>query len=227
MDLSVFLINLDTRPDRLEQALDQMDLFNIKKYYRITGIDKPTNDRYFTRKPVAACWESHRNALLNFLETTSSHALIFEDDFKIKKRSVMTTLKMVCNTDLDFIQIGFLKTTFKERIYIRVENVYDLLVRLYGALERISKGRKVSNKLLVMERNSLPLSFVMTDIRPGAHAYIVNRSCAEYLIQLNSPIFLSTDDLYMALAPMKYIRMARLRKSIVGQSGSTSSINIK
>ena len=227
MTLSVFLINLDTRPDRLEQALLQIEEAKLKNVHRIRGTENPSNSHYFTRKPVAACWESHRNALVSFLKTDSSHALILEDDFRITNQNKLKSLDLACKEDLDFIQIGFLKTTLKEATYIFIENTYDLLIRMYGVLEKFTTKRIQSNKQLVSERKSLPLSIVISDIRPGAHAYIVNRKCAEYLIQLNSPIFLSTDDLYMALGPMRYIRMARFRRSIVEQSGSFSSINVK
>ena len=180
----------------------------------------------FTTPNIAACWESHRKAMVQLIESGDDFALILEDDFSISNRTLNFDLEEFRNAGLDFLQLGFLKTTWRETIYITVENLFDRFVRLYGRIESIFFRSPASRKLLVRERAGLSSNFVFADVRPGAHAYIINREGALYFTQLNKPIFLSTDDLYMATAPMRRIRMARLRKSVVSQSGSASSIRV-
>lgn len=194
---------------------------------RVAAIDSEhIQSKYFTSAPVAACWESHLRAMSMFLSTTESHTVILEDDFKFEDKNLQSLLIRMKNSDLNFLQVGFLATTYRETIYINMENIYDLFVRFYGWLEYKFTSRTTSNKQLVNERNSLPLRYVFSDIRPGAHAYIIDREAARYFVQINQPIFLSTDDCFMAAGPMRSIRMARLRKSAFSQSGSPSSIRV-
>lgn len=221
----VFVINLDSRPDRWENVSNQTNHHSLTGIIRISATETPEFEDYLTTRPVAACWESHHKALKEFLKSPSEYALILEDDFRIDERNIEKVIDDALESGLDFIQLGFLRTTFKESVYIFIENLYDRSVRLYGYLERIFASTSDSKKELVRERIGLTSKFVISDIRPGAHAYLVNKKAARHLVQLNKPVFLSTDDLYMALGSMRIIRMARLRKSSIGQIKSTSSIN--
>jgi|694.fasta_scaffold10592_10 GR25 family glycosyltransferase involved in LPS biosynthesis len=224
MAWNIFVINLNDRVDRWQHSLTQLEKLGWNAH-RVQAIESPADSKFFTNPAVASCWLSHKKALSEFLLTESTHALILEDDFEVRVALNETDFQCLMKSDLDFIQIGFLYTTLLERIYIKFENFYDLTVRTYGFFERILWNKGVSEKLLVRERLSLPYDFVFADIRPGAHCYFLNRKAAAYLISVNDPIFLSTDDLYMSLGKMKYVRMARLRKSKVSQTNSQSSIN--
>jgi GR25 family glycosyltransferase involved in LPS biosynthesis len=192
---------------------------------RIDAVSVPPNNKYFTKLNVAACWESHKKALRAFLDSGEPFALILEDDFKFLNQYQDRNLTDLLEAKIDFLQIGFLYTSLREYAYIKMENTFDLAVRIYGVLEEVLKRKSKSEKNLVNERKGLPYKIILSDIRPGAHAYIVNRRAAEYLLVLNTPTFLSTDDLFMALGPMRHIRMGRLRKTIVDQIQSISSIN--
>jgi GR25 family glycosyltransferase involved in LPS biosynthesis len=224
MSYSVFVINLEHRKDRW------LDVKNQEKTapFSVTRIEALTPEQVMTTslttEKVAACWESHKKALRIFIQEELDFALILEDDFQLSKSFLKFSFDEFEKTNLDFLQIGFLRTTIREAFYIRIENLYDLAIRIYGLFEARILRTRTSRKHLVRERIDLGWKFVYADIRPGAHAYIVNKKAALYFLQLNNPIYLSTDDLFMAAAPMRDIRMARLRNSIVKQSGSESSI---
>jgi GR25 family glycosyltransferase involved in LPS biosynthesis len=224
MTWSIFIINLNDRVDRWQHSLIQLEKLGWSAN-RVQAIENPAGTKFFTKPAVASCWLSHKKALSEFLLTESTHALILEDDFEVGVALNENDFQSFMNSDLDFIQIGFLYTTLLERIYIKLENFYDLAIRMYGFFEKVLWSKGVSGKLLIRERLSLPQDFVFADIRPGAHCYFLNREAATYLISVNEPIFLSTDDLYMSLGKMRYVRMARLRKSKVSQTNSQSSIN--
>jgi GR25 family glycosyltransferase involved in LPS biosynthesis len=192
---------------------------------RVSAINADFGLSQFTEPAVAACWLSHKKAISEFLETDYSHALILEDDFVFSTPEVNGLIKNVINSNLDLIQLGFLKTTFKERVFIQIENIYDRLIRIYSLAVKFPSKLKHSEKTLITERVGLSARFVMNDLRPGAHGYIVNKKAARYILALNDPIFLSTDDLFKSLGNMRYIRMARLRRSAISQAGLVSSIN--
>ena len=220
----VFVINLDTREDRWRDVIGQEKKLSsvVSRVRAITPTE--VSSHYFTSANVAACWMSHRKAMEEFLATGFDFAIILEDDFKIIGKTLGYDIESFIPSNLDFLQIGFLKTSNLERTYIFLENCYDALIRTYGLLEKVIFRKAISRKRLVAERQELSWRYVPNDIRPGGHAYIVNRKAAKYFLQVNDPIFLSADDLFMAAGPMRSIKMARLRKSAVRQSGSTSSI---
>lgn len=224
MSYSVFVINLDARKDRWKDAISQENKLpcGISRIEAVTPSE--VSFRYFTSANVAACWTSHRRAMEEMLVGGFDFALILEDDFEIVGKKLAYDINAFITSGIDFLQIGFLKTSLLERAYIFLENCYDSLIRSYGILEYWILRNTNSRKKLVTERRKLKWAYVLNDIRPGGHAYIVNRKAAEYFLEVNDPIFLSADDLFMAAGPMRSIKMARLRKSVVGQSGSTSSI---
>ena len=65
---------------------------------------------------------------------------------------------------------------------------------------------------------------VPSDIRAGAHAYVIRNEMAAELIKLNDPVFLAADDFFMALGRMRSFRMHRFLGSRCGQIPSPTSI---
>ena len=227
MSYLALVINLTDRHDRWKSSVAEAASVGIpiQRVEACTPADV-TSDIY-TLPNVAACWVSHRRAIQTFLDSHANYALILEDDFQIESRDIIKLIQKSIDTDLDFIQLGFLKTTQKETLNIFIENCYDTLIRIYSVFEHLLLriGLKHNHKNLTIERKGLPNKYIFADIRPGAHAYLLNRKAASYMITINDPIFLSTDDLYMSIAPMRFIRMARCRRSAIRQTNSVSSIN--
>jgi hypothetical protein len=86
------------------------------------------------------------------------------------------------------------------------------------------RRQKFFSRLLIREQRGIPFDFVLNDIRAGAHCYLINRKFAEFALGINTPIFLSTDLLYMSLGHMRSLNMSRVRKNMVSQSNSPSSV---
>lgn len=84
-NIPIYYINLKNRTDRNELMLNQFDKFNIKNFKRIEAIDK-NNIKLFNNEMSSseiACSSSHLIAIKEFLKSTSSFALICEDDLDI------------------------------------------------------------------------------------------------------------------------------------------------
>lgn len=83
VQLPVFIINLDHRPDRLADILQKLDCLGIDAA-RITAIDGATLDR---EGPLStgevACLMSHCKALRAFLDTNKPAAMVLEDDVEM------------------------------------------------------------------------------------------------------------------------------------------------
>lgn len=180
----------------------------------------------FVTSAVAAIWQSHKNALEKFLSTEDNFALILEDDFLIKKNFVEEFLRIKNLKNFDFVQVGFLTINKKELFEIKYSNCFDFILKTLSKFTVIfpNFSKRFSEKFFLLRQIGKPFHLVLDDVRPGAHAYIVSRHFASKVISLNDPTFLSADLFYMSLAQMRTFDMARLRKSIVEQSGSASSI---
>lgn len=226
--MKVYLINLDERTDRLSRASKQLNGAGCE-FERVSAV-KPSKDferTYpYVTPGVAAIWLSHMECMERFLKTEQEYALILEDDFLLPKN--LKSLEKILPTEFsfDFFQVGFLVTNLVDRVDIWISNGVDLLLKILSKVSKLSiqPFSQLHGRFLIKDQIGTTLQIVRHDIRPGAHAYIVSRSFARDLIQMNRPLIFSTDAFYISLAKMRGFTMLRFRKSRVGQDGSTSSI---
>ncbi len=110
MQIPVYIINLDRRPDRWMRITNCLDKMNIQ-YERISAIDannlpREVNSKYFEFSDSAfsstalcigdkACTLSHLSAIEAFLKTDSKYAMILEDDAELA--SNLPDAVMSCN----------------------------------------------------------------------------------------------------------------------------------
>ena len=223
--MKVFVINLDERIDRwlsLESEIEKLGL-DVISISAVSFRDLDQADFSFVSKEVAACFLSHIKALEAFLESGDSHGLIVEDDFFVENRIPHMFSSLLMN--LNFLQVGYLKTSLIERLNIRYQNFFNIyLGLLLRAGVKLKFPKALMNKYLLLERRGVSLGVALNDVRPGAHAYIVDRKFATYCRQINIPIALSTDALFIAISQMRTVRVGRTRKSYFGQTKSPTSI---
>lgn len=224
--MKVYIINLDSRKDRWLSATQQFNSLNLEAI-RISAQDSTllqNNENPFLADGVFAIWRSHQQALSRFLETDASHCMILEDDFILTKKYTSNRIAKFYESEFDLIQIGFLKFGFLDRFDVLVKNATDLIYKFLHKMSKYLPSLNLDSRLFISSQRGIDAGLVLANIRPGAHAYIVSRKMAEALLEINSPAFLSTDLLYMALGQMRSFKMVRTRRSIVGQSKSKSSI---
>ena len=221
----MYVINLDNRPDRLISLAPEIEKIGLE-VVRIPAISSNELDQSnypFVSREVAACFLSHIKALETFIKSGDSYGLIVEDDFQVVKKLPISFSSIVGG--LNFLQIGFLRTSLLERFSIIYQNIWNVLL---GILLRVGIKFKfqelILNRFLLQERNGISLGIALNDVRPGAHAYIVDRKFAIYCRQINDPIALSTDALFIAISQMRTVKIGRTRKSYIGQSKSPTSI---
>ena len=226
--MNVYLINLDSRPDRLTSATAQLQDLGIN-FERIPAIS-PGQDFSelfpFVTPGVAAIWLSHMKALSAFLATEEEFALILEDDFEIKVKGEKFYEILSTSKDQDFLQIGFLVTNAIDSLQFLFNNIKDLFFKILNRFSKTSLpySQFFRSKYLVYDQDEAPIILVKHNVRAGAHAYVLNRDFAQVLLKLNKPLVFSADQFYISLAAMRSFKMARVRKSIVSQSSSQSSI---
>ena len=225
--MRAYVINLDSRPDRWSSVLSAGSRLGVE-LLRVPAIGStqiPESSGSFVTPTVNACWLSHQKAASLFLASSEEYGLILEDDFVPEGKFSVDHLKIAQANDLDFLQLGFLKTSIGESTSIVVQNAWNTCLQTLGyASSQVKPLKHFGEKILVSERSGIPQNLVVNDIRAGAHAYILSREFAEFMTQINQPTALSTDALFISLGPMRTLRMARLRRSIVGQSDSPTSI---
>jgi GR25 family glycosyltransferase involved in LPS biosynthesis len=222
----VYIINLDSRQDRWQSVIHQAQLLNFQ-FVRISAVDSSpskTDSNPYLADGVFAIWKSHQRALNQFLATSDSHCMILEDDFLLAKGYSLNKICEYIESDFDFIQIGFLKFGVLDRLDLSTKNASDFFFKFLHKISLIIPGANFNSRLFISSQRGIKINLVLANIRPGAHAYVVSRRMAEALLEINSPPFLSTDLLYMALGEMRSFRMVRTRRSLVRQSNSKSSV---
>ena len=227
--MKAYVINLTSRTDRWDSVEKQGEALGIS-LIRVDAVSKDeTLSEPFVTSAVAAAWYSHRKAMNMFLASGDEYALILEDDFLLRTRWKNFDFSKYESLNIDFFQIGYLITTPVDRLEMKIKAAVDIFLKL---LTRIAHGRIIEKtnmrkRLLIEEQMGLPFNLVANDIRPGAHAYIVSRKFALAVQQINSPVILSTDALYIALGWMRSFKFVRFRKSAVSQSDSVTSIDVR
>jgi len=199
-------------------------------YQRVSAIragNDSASENSFVTSGVAAIWLSHVKALSAFVDSGEPYGLILEDDFDVKCNLKQMSEALAYRTGQDFLQIGFLITNIVDYIEYRLSNLVDFLAKVLNRFSRIRilPANLLSNKFLVYDQDGVPFQVVTHNVRPGAHAYIVSCNFAQTLVTFNNPILFSADQFYISLAQMRSFRMGRLRKALILQTNSQSSVS--
>lgn len=222
--MKAYVINLADRTDRWNDVLGQQDLIGIP-LVRVNAVDQAqllnTSD-HISVQGVVATWLSHVKAMDQFLQTDEKFALILEDDFLLSQPLQEVYSTKMEKAGIEFLQLGFLTPHFFDLTTLLVHNMEDLVLKIFSRFPNLHL--RFQEKNLVRQQKEIPFSWVLNDIRAGGHAYIVSRDFAYAMQRLNQPTCLSTDGFFMALGISNNFRMARLRKNLVKQSLSKSSV---
>ena len=224
--VNAYVINLKSRADRWRDVLNQADALGVPLIQVVAVTLGEVSKNGFVTPPVRATWMSHQKAMKLFLESGDQYGLILEDDFVLEKTWEKLDLEQYASMGFDFLQVGYLITTPLDQIELSIKSSFDLFLKI---LQRVtSRGilsdSKFANRFLLREQKLVPFGLVCNDVRPGAHAYIVSRNFALAAQELNLPVVLSTDALYMALGWMRSFKFLRTRRNYVSQSKSVTSI---
>ena len=217
-----YVINLDSRDDRRSEFYSQVDKAGIL-VERVSAIRSDSTRGIHTTPPgVTACWLSHQKALTRFLNTGEAYGIFFEDDAVFSKSGLefVRDFDKYQKPDFDLLQIG----------YLRKRGRLDS-----GELDSLThwkaKGSLALQKLRGSHRNQTSVVggqlLVADSFEAGTHAYICNRSMAKLLVTFNNPVVLAADLALIQVARSKISKCFRLSRSLVGQSDSVSSINLR
>jgi GR25 family glycosyltransferase involved in LPS biosynthesis len=203
----IFVINLDSRPDRMFRMKEQLP----NSFTRVPAIDGTKGDivaehQALTSATNLAIWLSHVKAYETFLATDFKYALIVEDDadFQSVENLELELIKWVDLLETEKLNVLQIGTMGDFRIRSRFKNFMHKLISPYSDQVR----KRYPN-------------LVFNSFAPGAHAYFVDKKAAKLISRLNSPAYLPSDGvlMYLAGAQQAYgkLRMARLRPTKVVQ----------
>jgi GR25 family glycosyltransferase involved in LPS biosynthesis len=219
--MDAYWINLDNRKDRASQCLNQLSENGIKGF-RVPAVSRSEvgivqdteNQHYF--QGIIACRMSHMKALNLFLSSNEDFGLILEDDFmfsvNLNNKELLSFQGLMRIKNISLLQIGFLPKCIS-------------LPTFFSNLVSISSNIRESISLYLQP--NVPSKRIIAGFLPGAHAYIVSREMASYLLN-NAELDLKIPvDLWLnALTKMEKredITVSRLRFSIVSQNRSFKS----
>lgn len=233
-----FIVNLERRTDRRDSAIKELLKIGLN-HNVIQAIDASAeSDSHllsskFVTKYVEACWLSHKKAIAAFIDSNSQFGLIVEDDLLLSPDVQDLLFRILANkkSDIDFLQIGFLsfgkidsrvlKTAEKNnRLNKFLWKVKDVRVLKFLSLPTRARVKEAE---IAISLASKKIDIVPNQIRPGAHCYLINRKFAHAMMEVNDPVFFSTDQLFMSLGDMRIFNMARLSKSKASQSQELGS----
>jgi GR25 family glycosyltransferase involved in LPS biosynthesis len=224
MTFATYLINLDDRVDRLDEARAHLEKSNLQ-YVRISAVSQnPSIKSDFLTPTVYACWQSHLKTYSRFLESDYKYALIFEDDLVIKRDfNIDRYISIAEDLDLDLLQLGFLLPGLFNRIRWVYEEIEKCFFFGLSLISYLKPFRKLQGRMRVIEALTLRFHITNSSFLPGTHAYLIRRNFAQSILK-EDPGVLSADEFFISLSKMRSFRMARLSRSVISQSKSLPSI---
>jgi GR25 family glycosyltransferase involved in LPS biosynthesis len=221
--MKTYLINLNSRTDRLLVSTNQAARFDLN-LERIPAIDSDIFDFEFVTPSVGACFESHRKAWSVIANSDIDFALILEDDFEFTKLNLNALKLILADNQIDLLQLGFLKTGFRDYLDYFLTNSKHVLILILKLLTQKFDFRKLKHRVLLREVMLNHPTLVPSNFRAGAHSYVISRSMARSLVRLNLPVFLAADDFLISLARMRAFKIYRNFRSNCRQLKSPTSI---
>lgn len=222
-----FLINLDNREDRWRDSSAQFSRlpFDVCRVSAVVARDIE-KDEPFVPGGVAATWRSHQKAMRAHLESEADFGFILEDDFVITRDVSRTVSKVLKIGDFDLVQFGYLSPSFLRRLIRYLIGIRDIFLKILNRLFRMV-NLPILDKLVIREQSGIPFFFVLNDIQAGGQSYLVSRKFSEAAQSMNNPSFLSADGMLMALSETRTFKVARVRVSLINQSDSVTSVEVR
>lgn len=226
--LKSYLINLDSREDRLHASINEAKKCGIE-LHRVRAIEVGDLSHEEIQKSLLtegalACLRSHQKVWRLISEGSESYGLVLEDDFLIKnKKRFLKVCQSKNLKDFDILQLGYLRMNFRYWIDIQIQNIESKLFFLFAHIIQ-KKESRIVNRLRIKRHRSLTFNQVADDFRAGAHAYIISKSAASRLLLNYRSDFITVDGYLCAVAWTRSFKVVRSSKSLVGQSKSESSI---
>lgn len=222
MKKMILVINRDKEKQRWKSVVAEAESnsLQVKRIAAVEMDDLDPADNPYVTTGVSACWASHRIAMQTFLDSESDFALIFEDDFHIKDtKKFQGLLSKSWLGNWDIIQLGFVAPGIKVKARVKYLNFEFRCIKAFSRFLYITSSGSLTlmSRMRIKTALETPQGFLVDDFQPGTHAYLISRTAASAVLNMNNPQFLSADDFYMALARMRSLKFIRPYKSFVSQ----------
>lgn len=226
------IINLEDRVDRRDSAASQITQisFPVEFISAIPASIISNEEASYLPKAAVACWKSHKRAYETLLKSNHTHAVVIEDDFKILDlKKIELILESIRGYEIDLLQLGFLNKGIRQRIHTISANIETSAFKVLALVSKwpILNATNLENRLRVRRASECLPGIVPDDFRSGAHFYLISRNMASEILKFNNPVFLTADNLLEASVWSQRFKAYRVKKSLVDQSTSISSIKGK
>jgi GR25 family glycosyltransferase involved in LPS biosynthesis len=238
MSLGYFVINLKSRSDRLSSFLSQFSGLDFTPEV-VDAVDaKNLESSHLSPNVVAACWLSHQKVSQSFLNSSYTHAMVFEDDACIDSTAI-DILKHLSSSDLssiDVLQLGYLtfngeladRSNYRlDQFLSNIEYTVAQVLHTFGFVRLLSNKSIFHNgwqSVKLKREVGLKLNCIADVFEWGTHAFIISRKAAVIISNFNNPVVLPADLAMMEVSRFPEMRSWKLAKSIIPQSDSPSSI---
>jgi GR25 family glycosyltransferase involved in LPS biosynthesis len=228
----IAVINLDKDKLRMEDSVRQLEVLKLP-FLRIQAVEGKSlsPDSYLVSNAnVAACWLSHIKCYETLLASNYDRMLILEDDFVIKhKKAFLSQLHSASISDHNLIQLGFLSFG----VVPKFEKLVLLLNKISLVFTYVLPINSIKIPLFTRIRNrreryqEAGKGYIPMDFLAGSHSYVIDRTAAEILRNVNIPVFLPADGLLQSVSRSGTLNAKRAIRSHIAQAPGISSIESK
>ena len=238
-----YVINLNTRPDRLQNVIQRFDSIG-EEFQRIEAItgDSQFNhhENFIAPNNVVANWKSHLECYKKFLDSDAGVCLVFEDDveFTGQFKPFLNRIRKQEHFDFDIFQFGYVGSKLKFNTFRKFKDVFThfIFTYIHSILQLILKEKpsKVLDKLSkiidvlryrINQSNAFQLNgIIIPGFVSGTHSYAISREMAQHLLSYNNPTILGADLALQILSMSGNWKIYRTPKSLALQDATSVSI---
>jgi GR25 family glycosyltransferase involved in LPS biosynthesis len=241
----VYLINMDSRPDRLANVMSRISGLETKiiRVSAVTGGEvKELGSPIFGPANNVANWYSHMKVLNLFLESGDEYCVVLEDDVLFVNSGIEFLNKIIKSSvsGIDILQFGYLTTKGKldsgqqDKFFRKKMKFKRLLVTLLIAMAsrsdvfnrlrvRLNRSERILEMFKLNEQILGLASPLVEGFEAGTHCYLINRKAASVLLNYNKPTLMGADLSLIVLAVARTVLIARTSLSYAIQDDTPVS----
>ncbi len=248
-----YLINVKSRPDRLENAHKRFESLGLDFtcVEAVTGEELINSEtELLTRPNMEANWRSIQKVFGIFLASEDDFCFVFEDDVLFYPEFIDFYQNFQESNFLDFdvLQFGYLlfdgcnddgkKNKWKRRFSFIKQEITKIFNFLLSCnlliLRKLSVfGLKIFRidlennlRIIDLQKALILKESLIQGFEPGTHGFVIGRKMASLLVNYNLPMAMSGDLLLMTLGATKKFKIYRLGLPLATQDDTVPSVGI-
>jgi GR25 family glycosyltransferase involved in LPS biosynthesis len=208
INIPIYIINLERRPDRKQYMITQMETLGIKNYEFISATDYQTLNSTDVNKiynselakkvqwelalPEIACAMSHRKVYKTIVDDNIDYAIVLEDDVILTEdfKNLVAEFELDCSVNIDVLMLGY-HTSNTINIDLNEKNIVNCYKKVLTNTNSVAYFDEECITINNIDFYKFNKQSYTVDYISGAYACLITKKFAKQV--LSHKIFVEAD----------------------------------